>query len=62
MALYAQLAARMNIAAIEAKAAEFRCSAAFAARQAPSGIDACVAACKAITSRNPEQCFDACNK
>lgn len=62
MALYAQLAARKNIAAIEAKAAEFRCSAAFAERQAPSGIEACVATCKANTSRTPEQCFDACNK
>lgn len=62
MALYAQLAARKNIAAIEAKAAEFKCSAAFAERQAPSGIEACVATCKANTSRTPEQCFDACNK
>lgn len=62
MALYAQLGARNNIAAIEAKAAEFRCSAAFAERVAPSGIEACVATCKANTSRTPEQCFDACNK
>lgn len=62
MALYAQLAARKNIAAIESKASEFKCSAAFAERQAPSGIEACVATCKANTSRTPEQCFDACNK
>jgi hypothetical protein len=62
MALYAQLASRNNIASIEAKAAEFRCSAAFAERQAPSGIEACVATCKANTSRTPEQCFNACNK
>ena len=62
MALYAQLAARKNIAAIESKASEFKCSAAFAERQAPSGIEACVATCKANTSRTPDQCFDACNK
>ena len=61
-ALNIQIGARKNIASLESKAAEFRCTAAFAERQAPSGIEACVATCKANTSRTPEQCFDACNK
>jgi hypothetical protein len=59
---YAQMASRRNIAALEAKAAEFRCSAAFAERNAPTGINACIAACRANTSRSPDQCFDACNR
>jgi hypothetical protein len=61
-AMYAQMAARNNVAALEAKAAEFRCSAAFAERNPPSAIEACVAACRANTTRSPEQCFDSCNK
>lgn len=62
MAMFAQNSARSNTALIEAKAAEFRCSAAFAERLPQSGIEACVATCKANTSRTSEQCFDSCNK
>jgi hypothetical protein len=52
-AMYAQMAARNNVAALEAKAAEFRCSAAFAERNPPSAIEACVATCRANTFRTP---------
>ena len=60
-ALAMQAQAQSNIAALESRAAEFRCSAAFAERQPPTGIQACVAACRENTSRTPEQCFDSCN-
>lgn len=60
-AMNIQVMARNNIAALESKAAEFRCTAAFAERQAPSAIESCVATCKASTSRTAEQCFDSCN-
>lgn len=55
-------AARKNIAALEAKAAEFRCSAAFAERNQPqaSAIDQCIAACRANTSMTPAECFAEC--
>jgi hypothetical protein len=61
-AMNIQINARQNIAALQSKAAEYRCSAAFAERQAPTGIESCVATCKANTARTPEQCFDSCNK
>jgi hypothetical protein len=61
-ALGIQIGARNNIAALESKAAEFRCTAAFAERQAPSSIESCVATCKANTTRSAEQCFDSCNR
>ena len=60
-AMNIQIGARKNIAALESKAAEFRCTAAFAERQVPTAIESCVATCKTNTSRTPEQCFDSCN-
>lgn len=61
-ALNIQIQARNNIAALESKAAQFRCAASFGVQQQPqSNIESCVETCKANTSRTPEQCFDACN-
>lgn len=66
-ALTIQATARKNIAALEARASDFSCYAAFSNRPSTesvpikSDIEACVETCKANTSRTPEQCFDACN-
>lgn len=54
--------ARKNIAALESKAAEFRCSSAFAERNQPqaSAIDQCIAACLANTGMTSAECFAEC--
>ena len=71
-ALY-QAATGRNIAALESRAANIRCTAAFSnaapeARIQDSGgrsnmtLDECIAKCKQYTERTNEQCFDSCNK
>lgn len=67
LAAYFQATADQNIAALQSRAASLKCNAAFSAvvpnsANQPSGIEQCIAACKANTNRSPEQCFDACNK
>ena len=61
-----QAIARNNIAALESRAANIRCAAAFSSPPATGGgkptIQQCIEACKANTSRTPAQCFDACNR
>lgn len=53
--------AAKNTAALENRAALLRCSAAFSdAAPVTNSIEQCIAACKANTSRTPEQCFDSC--
>jgi hypothetical protein len=56
-----QARARNNIAALESRASDFGCSAAFGERPVQSNIESCVSTCKANTSKTPEQCFDTCN-
>lgn len=64
--------ARNNIAALESRASDFNCTAAFSNQPAPvqssastevvkSKIESCIDACKANTSRTSDECFDACN-
>lgn len=64
MAVAMQAMARKNIAALEARAANVQCTAAFSS--APSDgeqtFDQCFSHCKQYTSRSDAQCFDACNK
>ncbi len=71
-ALAIQASARNNIAALESRASDFDCSAAFSnqpvqvqgsahAEVAKSKIENCIDACKANTSRTSDECFDACN-
>lgn len=67
-ALIAQMAARNNISALESRAANLKCGAAFSTthiiekQKTTSSIDKCITACKENTNRTSEQCFDACNK
>jgi hypothetical protein len=66
--LLLQAMARKNIAALESRAANLRCGAAFSTthiiekQERSSSIDECIKACKENTNRTPEQCFDGCNK
>ena len=61
-AMAVQMNARNNTAALESRASDFGCYAAFSNnRPAPSGIEDCTQTCKANTSRTSEQCFDSCN-
>lgn len=61
-----QATALSNIAALESRAANLRCGAAFSTiiekQDHTSSISECIKACKESTNRTPEQCFDACNK
>jgi hypothetical protein len=67
-ALAFQAIGRNNIAALESRAANLRCGAAFSStlviekQNQTSSIDECIKACKENTNRTPEQCFDLCNK
>ncbi|WP_315809460.1 hypothetical protein [Pseudomonas sp. C9-3] len=62
----AQQRAADSIAVVENRAAAVQCTAAFSnvvtTSSPPVDINACITACKANTSRSPEQCFDSCNK
>jgi hypothetical protein len=65
MAVAYQSAARNNIAALNARASNVNCTAAFSsAPAAPSygqSFDQCFARCQQLTNRTKDQCFDACN-
>ncbi len=67
MAAAYQAVAQRNMAALESRAANIRCTAAFsnAPAVAPAGgqsFDQCFARCQQYTDRTKDQCFDACNK
>jgi hypothetical protein len=64
MAVAFQAAARKNMAALEARASNVQCAAAFSNAPAPTGqaFDQCFARCQKLTDRTKDQCFDACNK
>jgi hypothetical protein len=67
MTVVMQAAARKNIAALESRASNVQCTAAFsnapaAVTSTPPGFEQCFARCQQYTSRTKEQCFDACNK
>jgi hypothetical protein len=67
MAATNRAVAQENIVALESRAANVQCNAAFSnAPAASSGtrldVDACMAKCQQYTERTKEQCFDACNK
>ena len=67
LAAYFQATADQNIAALQSRAANLKCNAAFStvvpnSVNQPSGIEQCISACKANTNHSPEQCFDACDK
>lgn len=67
-ALVYQALAQKNIAALESRASNLRCGAAFSTTHiiekpaTSSSINDCIKACKENTTRTSEQCFDACNK
>jgi hypothetical protein len=59
--------ARDKIAALESRASNLKCGAAFSStyvieNKQSSPIDDCIKACKENTSRTSEQCFDSCNR
>jgi len=67
MAMAFQSRARNNIAALNSRASEVKCNAAFSSQtiveKPQSGYSQeCFNACKQDTARTNEQCFDACNK
>jgi hypothetical protein len=61
-----QVVAQQNVAALESRAANIQCSAAFSNAPVPnspsSSFDQCFTRCRQYTDRTKEQCFDACNK
>ncbi|NDC39480.1 MAG: hypothetical protein EBZ48_15815, partial [Proteobacteria bacterium] len=65
-ALIAQAMARNNIAALESRAANEGCAAAFSSQpsQEPqrATLRECVDTCRANTTKSGDQCFEACNK
>ena len=67
-ALAFQAMGRNNIAALESRAANLKCGAAFSTTHiiekqgSTSSIDECIKACKENTNRTSEECFDDCNK
>jgi hypothetical protein len=67
MAAAYQAVAQRNVAALESRAANIQCTAAFsnapvAARATGPSFDQCFARCQRHTDRSKDQCFDACNK
>jgi hypothetical protein len=67
MAMASQAAARNHIAALESRAADIQCNAAFSSAPAESmpapassTFDQCFAHCQAVTDRTKDQCFDSC--
>lgn len=71
MAMAYQSAARNHIAALESRAANVQCQAAFssvvaspaaqpAATKGNMDFDQCFSRCQQLTSRTKDQCFDAC--
>jgi len=64
MGIAAQGAVGSNIAALESRVSDFHCATGYvdpSSAKPRSNIDSCIEACKANTSRTPDQCFDACN-
>jgi hypothetical protein len=64
MAVAFQATTRNNISALESRASNVRCTAAFSnAPAAPAGqsFDQCFARCQQYTDRTKNQCFDSCN-
>ena len=62
-----RLSAQENIVALQSRAANIQCNAAFSKVPAATyssrlDFDTCMAKCKQYTERTKEQCFDACNK
>ena len=68
MAMAYQAKARNNIAALESRASNVQCQAAFSSvAQSPTqgtknnlNFDECFARCQKLTDRTKDQCFDAC--
>ena len=60
-----QAIARNNVATLESRMSDFRCSAEYISSAPPPpakfNIERCIEACKANTHRTPEKCLDACN-
>ncbi|WP_162085238.1 hypothetical protein [Sulfuriferula nivalis] len=56
---------QQNIAALESRAANIQCNAAFSnvvIAPTQTTFDQCFSKCQQYTDRNKDQCFDACNK
>lgn len=67
MAAAYQAMAQRNVAALESRASNIQCTAAFgsapaAAPASGQSFDQCFARCQQYTDRTKDQCFDACNK
>ena len=65
MVIQLQVLARQNLAALDSRAANIQCSAAFSnapAQSSQTTFEQCFARCQQYTDRSKEQCFDACNK
>ncbi len=67
MAAAYQAMAQRNVAALESRAANIQCTAAFSNAPAAAPVngqsfDQCFARCQQYTDRSKDQCFDACNK
>jgi hypothetical protein len=63
MAAAYQATARRNIAALESRAANIQCSAAFSnapVTNSQPNFEQCFSRCQQYTNRTKEQCFDAC--
>jgi hypothetical protein len=67
MAAAYQAMAQRNVAALESRAANIQCTAAFSNAPAAAPVngqsfDQCFARCQQYTDRSKDQCFDPCNK
>jgi hypothetical protein len=67
MAAAYQTMAQRNVAALESRAADIQCTAAFSSAPAAApasgqSFDQCFARCQQYTDRTKDQCFDSCNK
>lgn len=67
MAAVYRAVAQRNVAALESRAANIRCTAAFSNQPASTppirqSFEQCFARCQQYTDRTKDQCFDACNK
>lgn len=71
MVLASQTAAQNNVAALESRAADVQCNAAFSKAPEPAQspipparqtFNQCFASCQQLTDRTKDQCFDSCNK
>jgi hypothetical protein len=62
MAIAYQGMSRQNVAALEARASNIQCTAAFSSAPPSEGssFDQCFSRCMGYTDRTKDQCFDAC--